>query len=93
MTVTEISALNRNQALRRLSQLAQLRRRVEEEMVVLSEHVVGIPKRGEKPPCSTERGYQWHRHYKAPEWPLPADDPCGCRTAHAAFNRAKSRGI
>lgn len=40
-----------------------------------------------KPPCGTEAGYQWHRHqwrkHRIGTWPLPADDPCGCRAAHA----------
>lgn len=31
--------------------------------------------------CGSEQGYQWHRH-KRINWPLPADDPCGCRAAH-----------
>jgi hypothetical protein len=34
--------------------------------------------------CGTERGYQWHRHNDSFNWPLPPDDPCGCRAAHRA---------
>lgn len=37
--------------------------------------------------CGTERGYQRHRYQARMQretWPLPADDPCGCRGAHAA---------
>lgn len=38
--------------------------------------------------CGTERGYQWHRYlwrtHREGTWPLPADDPCGCRGAHSA---------
>lgn len=38
-----------------------------------------------KPECGTPEGYQWHyrRAKKDPaaQWPLPADDPCGCRAA------------
>lgn len=38
--------------------------------------------------CSTERGYQRHRQLWRVEqigpWPLPPDDPCGCRAAHRA---------
>lgn len=41
-----------------------------------------------KPSCGTERGYQRHRHlYRVDQlgqWPLPDDDPCGCKAAHAA---------
>lgn len=32
---------------------------------------------------STERGWQWHRANLI-DWPLPLDDPCGCRAAHFA---------
>lgn len=38
--------------------------------------------------CGTERSYQRHRHlwrrHGLGTWPLPADDPCGCRAAHRA---------
>lgn len=44
--------------------------------------------------CGTERGYQQHRalarRSKAP-WPLPADDPCGCRAAHSAHEAGRYR--
>lgn len=42
-----------------------------------------------RPPCGTEAGYQWHRHNEPDRWPLPVEDPCGCRTAHRAHGRAK----
>lgn len=35
--------------------------------------------------CGTERGYHWHRTHGP--WPLPAEDPCGCRAGHAAYVR------
>lgn len=42
-----------------------------------------------RPPCGTERGYQWHRHqwrrWQRGTWPLPTDDPCGCKGAHRAW--------
>ena len=91
MSITEIQALKRHEAIRRLSKLAELRRRIDEEMVILSEYVISTPKRGERPPCGTERGYQWHRYHDADNWPLPKDDPCECRAAHAAFERARTR--
>lgn len=37
-------------------------------------------KRPQAPACGTEAGYQRHR-IDGP-WPLPPDDPCGCRDAH-----------
>lgn len=44
--------------------------------------------------CSTERGYQRHR-YEARKgresWPLPPDDPCGCRAAHAAHEALRKQ--
>ena len=41
--------------------------------------------------CGTEQGYQRHRYLArkgadGAVWPLPVDDPCGCRAAHAAHN-------
>jgi hypothetical protein len=44
------------------------------------------PTEPEPPPLvshNTERGYQWHRYWRV-DWPLPSDDPCGCKAAHAA---------
>lgn len=41
--------------------------------------------------CGTERGYQWHRHNDRSNWPLPADDPCGCRAAHRAHYMFRER--
>lgn len=44
--------------------------------------------------CGTERGYHRHR-YQARRgrepWPLPAEDPCGCRAAHSAHEALKAR--
>lgn len=42
-----------------------------------------------KPPCGSEQSYQWHRYHERDQWPLPADDPCGCRQAHAEWNRLR----
>lgn len=46
-----------------------------------------------KPPCNTETAYQWHRNNEPDNWPLPTDDPCGCRAAHRAHEafRAEMR--
>lgn len=37
--------------------------------------------------CGTESGYQRHKYLwrtrKEGVWPLPKDDPCGCRAGHA----------
>jgi septal ring factor EnvC (AmiA/AmiB activator) len=35
--------------------------------------------------CGSDAGYHWHRTHGP--WPLPADDPCGCRAAHAEHVR------
>lgn len=47
----------------------------------------------DRPPCGTEQGYQWHYdHFRKRgkgKWPLPADDPCGCRAAHSAHETAR----
>lgn len=48
-----------------------------------------------RPPCGTERGYQWHRarwrRLAEGLWPLPPDDPCGCRSAHRTHEAEKKR--
>lgn len=36
-----------------------------------------------RPPCGTDSGYQWHRYHDPENWPLPAEDPCGCKAAHS----------
>lgn len=35
----------------------------------------------------TEKGYQ--RHRVVGPWPIPAEDECGCRQAHAAYMRKR----
>lgn len=42
-----------------------------------------------RPECPSEPGYQWHRQHEPHNWPLPYDDPCGCRNAHRLFNQLK----
>lgn len=46
--------------------------------------------------CGTERGYQRHRDAYRKKgvgtWPLPVEDPCGCRAAHTEHNRARQVG-
>jgi hypothetical protein len=91
VTISEVRALKRHEAIRRRSTLVELLRRVEEEIAVLDDHINRTPKRGERPRCGTERGYQWHRHHDRDHWPLPTDDPCGCREAHRVFERARAR--
>lgn len=75
----------------RLEKLRALRAKVADE-VTREEIALGIRRtrrsRHVRPDCGTEAGYQWHR-YRAKKdpvghpWPLPPDDPCGCREAHA----------
>lgn len=48
--------------------------------------------------CGTERGYQKHRHAArkgaaSAVWPLPADDPCGCRAAHREHEAVRVRAL
>lgn len=45
--------------------------------------------RSVRPPCGTERGYQWHRYHDPTGWPLPDDDPCRCRAAHREHRRMR----
>lgn len=75
----------------RLLDLYQLRLRVDREIADLErdQRRTAPPRtyrpRNVRPACGTEPGYQWHRHQGRSgraEWPLPDDDPCGCRAAH-----------
>lgn len=75
------------------SRRADLRQRVGfiDEQIALTLDELDQTRRGAKPPCGTEKGYQWHRYHDRDNWPLPADDPCGCRAAHRDFARAQTR--
>lgn len=47
-----------------------------------------------RPECGTRKGYNTHRYLASKgigEWPLPDDDPCGCREAHRAYEAEKYR--
>jgi hypothetical protein len=86
----------------RLRKLLALRFQVDAEIATLQTELFGHRKaygpRDQEVDHGTERGYQWHRHqyrkHGAP-WPLPADDPCGCKAAHRAHyyatNQAEKR--
>lgn len=62
-----------------------------EEQIALVLDELEDTKRGRKPSCGTEKGYQWHRYHDRDNWPLPAGDPCGCKAAHRAHARAVTR--
>ena len=88
--VTEADSLNRHRLARdTLRELLALRARIDEEIVNARQELEDT-RRGVKPLCGTEKGYQFHRHDRD-NWPLPKDDPCGCRAAHSAHARAASR--
>jgi hypothetical protein len=70
-------------------ELIALRARIDEEIEAARADMEAT-RRGVRPLCGTEKGYQWHRH-DADNWPLPKDDPCGCRAAHAAHGRKAAR--
>ena len=82
----------------RLRKLKALRAQVNSEISKV-ETDLGIrrhrSKYDEPPSCGTNAGYYRHRYLakKDPEnnpWPLPKDDPCGCRAAHGANWRRRS---
>jgi hypothetical protein len=84
--------MTHTEAIRRLQKLYALRGRVNEEIAALEAASRALVKPSEPPPgppeptfCGTERGYQWHRYNDRDNWPLPLDDPCGCRAAHRAW--------
>lgn len=80
----------------RLRKLKELQRQVSVEIRTM-ETDLGVRRRRSRydpPSCGTPEGYQWHRYQakKDPDsstWPLPADDPCGCRAAHSKQRRLR----
>lgn len=86
---------------RRIRALSALRKRADDEIVVLRHQlallgdVVTDVRAGRdegtasRPRCGTDAGYCWHRYHEPENWPLPPDDPCGCRAAHTARMRVK----
>lgn len=93
-----MSDAERARKLQRLLKLKALRSQVAAEIRAV-ESDLGIRRHRSKyapPSCGTASGYQWHRYQwqKDPEnnqWPLPPDDPCGCRAAHANQKRLRRR--
>jgi hypothetical protein len=84
----------------RLEKLKALRVQVNGEIRKV-EADLGIRRRRSKydpPECGTNEGYYRHRWLakKDPDthpWPLPKDDSCGCRAAHAATERSKNKEV
>jgi hypothetical protein len=103
MSVIQILTDPREHRLRkRLRDLAALQARVDAEVASIRAALLKAGdertrrSRFQRPACATESGYQWHRHQarKGAEgavWPLPEDDPCGCRAAHRAASRERTR--
>lgn len=80
----------------RLRQLRALQMQVANEIMLTEARIDAADTRDRKrrsrytkPPCGTDSGYQWHRYNEPDKWPLPADDPCGCRAAHSAKQRVR----
>jgi ribosomal protein S12 methylthiotransferase accessory factor YcaO len=89
----------------RVRKLTRLRRQIDAELADLNAQIAAIEaldelaqakasrekyKRGSRKPCGTEEGYQWHRHWERDtNWPLPKEDPCGCRAAHRERERQR----
>lgn len=79
----------------RLRKLEQLRAKTTSEINDITDRLAdlgGTPRRRfRRPPCGTPAGYQWHRYHEPDRWPLPKDDPCGCRAAHNQQRRIKDQ--
>lgn len=75
----------------RLVELRRLVRRVEREIEDVERQIArrgrGRVQRRSRyaavPDCGTEAKYHWHRANEPDNWPLPVEDPCGCRAAHS----------
>lgn len=78
-----------NEIARRITELQNLRKRIDTELEVLADEVenVDVPtvhrkrSRNQIPPCGTESGYQRHRHI--------GENCEDCKAAHAAHERLK----
>lgn len=79
----------------RLRELEDLRRRVTVQINELQDRLVEMDadvarrRRVRRPACGTDAGYHWHRYNEPDRWPLPVEDPCGCRAAHATRRRVR----
>jgi hypothetical protein len=104
MSVVQILTSPHEHRLRqRLRDLTALQARVDAEVAAVRAALLkhGDEQRArrsryQRPECATESGYQWHRHQarkgiEGAVWPLPQDDPCGCRAAHRAASREATR--
>lgn len=97
MTVSPIINPRATKLRNRIADLRSLQQRIADEIEVAAAELREVTRppdrkyrrRGIRPDCGTETGYQWHRYHEAHAWPLPTDDPCGCRAAHAEHQRIR----
>lgn len=95
MTIHLLTDAETHRLKTRLRDLLALQARVSNEVWATRDLIArhqGRNKTVAKPPCGTEQSYQWHRYHEPEHWPLPADDPCGCRLAHTEWNRLRTKG-
>ena len=91
MTITILIPPEEHRIRQRLRKLETLRSKVDLEIEAARTDLRALrqnrSKNDPRPACATEAGYQWHRYHERDNWPLPKDDPCGCRAAHRAHFR------
>ncbi len=96
MTVTTLPTARVHKLRARIRDLESLRSRISNEIAQARTELTNLTPepsrrtyrpRSIQPPCGTEAGYQWHRYHEKASWPLPSDDPCGCRQAHRQHYR------
>lgn len=81
----------------RLDTLRERRAKIDAEiaelLALLDDRRIPTPSgrrsRLEIPPCATETAYQRH-FYRRRKYGEPIPDDCGCREAHAEYNRRKA---
>lgn len=97
MTVLSLADPRVAKLRKRMRELKALRTRVADEILLIDAELARIDgtnrrrrSRHIKPSCATDEGYHWHRYNEPDNWPLPKNDPCGCRAAHSAHERVKA---
>lgn len=97
MSVSQIIEPHVAKLRKRQRDLKGLRSRIADELLTIEAELARIDgssrmrrSRHIRPACGTDEGYFWHRYHDRDNWPLPKEDPCGCRAAHRQYERIRT---